>query len=66
MRPKRNEPNSESISPHARFARMLEPKPFWPTTGGSCVVYWKSVGATPGTAVGETAPEFIDWGMGRL
>ena len=30
---------------------MLDEKPFWPISGGSCVVYWKSVGAVPGSAV---------------
>ncbi len=66
MRPKRIEPNSVSISAQARLARMLEMKPFWPTSGGSCVVDRNPMGATPGSAVGETGWPFVDVAGGRL
>ena len=64
MRPKRIEPNSVSISAQARLARMLEMKPFWPTSGGSWVVDRNCVGATPGIEVGETAAAVVE--AGRL
>ena len=38
---------------------MLDVNPFWPISGGSCVVYWKSDGAWPGSAVGETSIELL-------
>ena len=42
---------------------MLEVKPFLPISGGSCVVYWKSVGAVPGSAVGATSIVFDEFAI---
>ena len=55
-----------SISAQARLARMLEVKPFWPTSGASCVCDTNPEGATPGSAVGETVMPFIDVAGGVL
>ena len=55
-----------SISAQARLALMLEVKPFWPTSGGSCVCDRNPDGATPGSAVGETVWPFVDVAGGVL
>ena len=51
MRPKRIDPNSVSTSAQARLARMLDTKPFCPTSGGSWFVARKP-GASPGVSIG--------------